>query len=68
MGGFVVEAEDDYLTVEIPLYSPMLNFKVVNLTFGLLSIYFLTSYLFLISVNILSLITRNRVCSSVPQD
>lgn len=32
MGGFVVEAEDDYLTVEIPFYSPGLNFEVVNLT------------------------------------
>lgn len=42
-GGFVMQAEDEYLTVEIPLFSPVLNFKVVNLTFGLFSIYFLVS-------------------------
>ncbi|XP_035503298.2 uncharacterized protein LOC118318071 isoform X3 [Scophthalmus maximus] len=31
MGGFVVEAQDDYLIVEIPLYSPGMNYEELTL-------------------------------------
>ncbi|KAM6960375.1 uncharacterized protein LKV04_021941 [Tautogolabrus adspersus] len=31
MGGFVLEAEEDYLTVEIPLFSPVMNYGEVTL-------------------------------------
>ncbi|TDG99729.1 hypothetical protein EPR50_G00197100 [Perca flavescens] len=36
MGGFVVEAEEDYLTVEIPFYSPGMNYVELTLR-GLVS-------------------------------
>ncbi|XP_031154249.1 uncharacterized protein LOC116049025 isoform X2 [Sander lucioperca] len=36
MGGFVVETEEDYLTVEIPLYSPGMNYVELTLR-GLVS-------------------------------
>ncbi|XP_044040978.1 uncharacterized protein LOC122870680 [Siniperca chuatsi] len=36
MGGFVVEAEEDYLTVEIPSYSPVMNYGELTLR-GLVS-------------------------------
>lgn len=30
MGGFVMEADEDYFTVEIPRYSPWMNYVVIN--------------------------------------
>lgn len=33
MGGFVMEMEEDYLTVEIPSYSPGLTYRVITVCF-----------------------------------
>lgn len=32
LGGFLVTAEDDYLSVEIPSYSPGMHYEVINHT------------------------------------